>query len=87
MVFFLPPHATAVKSAPVALFKVHCFCLYLICDAAFWARKERRTGTMEKSVRNFVERLERIRREGHSCGWGVGDEMNDLMAKYGLAGK
>ena len=35
----------------------------------------------------FVERLERVRHEGRNWGWGVGDEMNDLVAKYGLAGK
>lgn len=35
----------------------------------------------------LVERLERVRHEGRNWGWGVGDEMNDLMAKYGLAGK
>lgn len=35
----------------------------------------------------LVERLERVRHEGRNWGWGVGDEMNDLVAKYGLAGK
>ena len=35
----------------------------------------------------MVERLERVRHEGRNWGWGVGDEMNDLVAKYGLAGK
>ena len=33
----------------------------------------------------FVERLERIRREGHNWGWGVGDDMDDMMAEYGFA--
>jgi len=32
----------------------------------------------------FVERLERVRHEGHNWGWGVGDDMDDLMAKYGF---
>ncbi len=30
----------------------------------------------------FVERLERVRREGHNWGWGVGDDMDYLMAEY-----
>lgn len=34
---------------------------------------------------SFVERLERIRREGHNWGWGVGDDMDYLMAEYGFA--
>jgi hypothetical protein len=33
----------------------------------------------------FVERLERVRREGHNWGWGVGDDMDDLMAEYEFA--
>ena len=33
----------------------------------------------------FLERLERVRRKGQNWGWGVGDEMNYLMKKYGLA--
>jgi len=33
----------------------------------------------------FVERLERVRREGHNWGWGVGDDMGDLMAEYEFA--
>lgn len=33
----------------------------------------------------IVKRLERVRREGHNWGWGVGDEMDDLMAEYGFA--
>ena len=33
----------------------------------------------------FVERIERVRREGHNWGWGVGDDMDDLMAEYGFA--
>ena len=35
----------------------------------------------------LVERLERVRREGHNWGWGVGDDMDDLMAEYGFAEK
>ena len=31
----------------------------------------------------FIERIDRIRREGHHWGWGVGDDMDDLMAEYG----
>jgi hypothetical protein len=31
----------------------------------------------------FIERLDRIRHEGHHWGWSVGDDMDDLMAKYG----
>ncbi|WP_198007075.1 hypothetical protein [Desulfurispirillum indicum] len=34
---------------------------------------------------DFVERLERVRSEGHNWGWGVGDDMDDLMAEYGFA--
>ena len=34
---------------------------------------------------SFVERLERIWSEGRNWGWGVGDDMDDLMAKYGFA--
>ena len=33
----------------------------------------------------FVERLDRVRSEGHNWGWGVGDDMDDLMAEYGFA--
>lgn len=33
----------------------------------------------------FVERLERVRHESHNWGWGVGDDMDDLMAEYGFA--
>jgi hypothetical protein len=33
----------------------------------------------------FVERLERVRSEGHNWGWGVGDGMDNLMAEYGFA--
>ncbi|WP_197463629.1 hypothetical protein [Desulfuromonas sp. DDH964] len=33
----------------------------------------------------FVERLERVRSESHNWGWGVGDDMGDLMAEYGFA--
>ncbi|SFM58455.1 hypothetical protein SAMN05421880_12217 [Nitrosomonas nitrosa] len=33
---------------------------------------------------DFVERLERVRHEGHNWGWGVGDDMDDLMAEYGF---
>lgn len=32
----------------------------------------------------FVERLERVRHEGHNWGWDVGDDMDDLMAEYGF---
>jgi len=34
---------------------------------------------------DFVVRLERVRSEGHNWGWGVGDDMDDLMAEYGFA--
>jgi hypothetical protein len=34
---------------------------------------------------DFVERLDRVRHEGHNWGWGVGDELDDLMAEYGFA--
>jgi hypothetical protein len=34
---------------------------------------------------SFVERLERVRREGNNWGWGVGDDMDDLIAEYGFA--
>ena len=33
----------------------------------------------------FVERLECVRNEGNNWGWGVGDDMDDLMAEYGFA--
>lgn len=33
----------------------------------------------------FVKRLERVRSEGHNWGWGVGDDMDDLMVAYGFA--
>jgi phage-related protein len=32
----------------------------------------------------FVARLERVREGGHNWGWGVGDDMDDLMAEYGF---
>lgn len=34
---------------------------------------------------DFVEQLERVRHEGHNWGWGVGDDMDNLMAEYGFA--
>ena len=34
---------------------------------------------------DFVERLDRVRSEGHNWGWGVGDDMDHLMAEYGFA--
>lgn len=33
---------------------------------------------------DFVRRLERVRSEGHNWGWGVGDDMDELMAEYGF---
>jgi hypothetical protein len=33
---------------------------------------------------SFVERLERVRQEGHNYGYCVGDDMDDLMAEYGF---
>ena len=38
-----------------------------------------------KQRASFVDRLERVRSEGHNWGWGVGDDMDDLMAEYGFA--
>ena len=35
----------------------------------------------------FVERLETVRRKGHNYGYGVGEDMDDLMKEYGLGGK
>lgn len=35
----------------------------------------------------FVERLECIRRESSNWGWGVRDDMDNLMAEYGFAKK
>ncbi len=32
----------------------------------------------------FVKRLERVRRPAHNYGYGVGDDMDDLMAEYGF---
>jgi hypothetical protein len=44
------------------------------------------TAALEPSQQDaFVERLERVRSEGHNWGWGVGDDMDDLMAEYGFA--
>jgi len=34
---------------------------------------------------DFLERLECVRHEGHNWGWGVGDDMDDLMLEYGFA--
>ncbi len=40
---------------------------------------------LEPSQRSaFVERLERVWSEGQNWGWGVGDDMGDLMVKYGF---
>jgi len=33
---------------------------------------------------SFVERLERVRQEGHNYGYYVGDDMDDLMVEYGF---
>lgn len=35
----------------------------------------------------FVDRFKRVQHEGRNWGWGVGDDMNDLMAEYGFAEK
>ena len=35
--------------------------------------------------RSFIERLDSVRHEGQNWGWGVGDDMNDLMVEYGFA--
>ncbi|WP_029912997.1 hypothetical protein [Pelobacter seleniigenes] len=32
----------------------------------------------------FIERLERVWKKGQNWGWGVGDDMGDLMAEYGI---
>ncbi|WP_430904771.1 hypothetical protein [Nitrosomonas sp. ANs5] len=40
-----------------------------------------------KQQKVFVERLERIRCESRNWGWGVRDDMDDLMAEYGFAKK
>lgn len=32
----------------------------------------------------FIERLERVRHEGHNWGWGVGEDMDDLMTEHGF---
>ncbi len=32
----------------------------------------------------LVERLERLQGEAHTWGWGVGDDMDDLIAEYGF---
>lgn len=37
--------------------------------------------------KGFVQRLEAVRNEGHNWGWGVGDDMDYLMAEYGFAKK
>lgn len=34
--------------------------------------------------RDFVERLDSVRHEGHNWGWGVGDDMDRLMTEYGF---
>ncbi|MBW2650316.1 MAG: hypothetical protein JRC66_04745 [Deltaproteobacteria bacterium] len=33
---------------------------------------------------SFVERMERVRQPGHNYGYGVGDDMDDLMVRYGF---
>lgn len=33
----------------------------------------------------LVERLERVQHAGHNRGWGVGDDMDDLMVEYGFS--
>ncbi len=33
---------------------------------------------------SFVERMERVRKPGHNYVYGVGDDMDDLMAEYGF---
>jgi len=35
--------------------------------------------------KGFVARLEDVRREGRHWGWGVGDDMDRLMAEYGFS--
>ncbi len=42
-------------------------------------------GLEPSEQKDFVERLERVRNQGHNWGWGVGDDMDDLMAEYGFA--
>jgi len=38
-----------------------------------------------KQQASFIERLERVQSQGRNWGWGVGDDMDDLMAEYGFA--
>lgn len=41
---------------------------------------------LETSQRDhFLERLERVFDESSKWGWGVDDDLNDLMAEYGFA--
>jgi hypothetical protein len=40
---------------------------------------------LEPSQReNFVARLEHVQSESQNWGWGVGDDLDDLMAEYGF---
>ena len=42
------------------------------------------TTTLPASDRDaLVARLERVRTAGHKCGYGVGDDMDSILAKYG----
>ena len=34
--------------------------------------------------KSFVERIERVRQPAHNYGYGVGDDMDDLMVEYGF---
>ena len=41
---------------------------------------------LESNQQNaFIERLKAVQYEGHKWGWGVGDDMDDLMAEYGFS--
>lgn len=37
----------------------------------------------ESQRRELWGRLDAVRRLGHNLGYGVGDDMNDLLARYG----
>ena len=73
-----------------------CMDLLDICgmeDEVFYDALVRMFGQALKAIaklepdqrKAFFDRLERVRQEAQSCGWGVGDEMDDLMEEYGSA--
>ncbi len=61
---------------------------YFNALTGMFAQALKNVGRLDPDLRPpFVERLETVRREGHNYGYGVGEDMDDLMKESGLGGE